>query len=94
MKCRIGGQDKEMTLDSKEYGELCEPLLERIRKPLQRSISDAHVKISDIDEVVLVGGATRLPVVREFIVKLFRKFPDISVHPDEAVALAPQSREP
>lgn len=87
MKCRIGGQDKEMTLDSKEYGELCEPLLERIRKPLQRSISDAHVKISDIDEVVLVGGATRLPVVREFIVKLFRKFPDISVHPDEAVAL-------
>lgn len=87
MKCRIKGEEKEMSLDSKEYGELCEPLLERIRKPLQRSISDAHVKISDIDEVVLVGGATRMPVVREFIVKLFRRFPDVSVHPDEAVAL-------
>lgn len=87
MKCRIKGEEQELSLDSREYGELCEPLLERIRKPLQRSISDAHVKISDIDEVALVGGATRLPVVREFIVKLFRKFPDVSVHPDEAVAL-------
>ncbi|MCD7907902.1 MAG: Hsp70 family protein, partial [Clostridium sp.] len=51
------------------------------------SISDAHVKLSDIDEVVLVGGATRMPVVRDFVVKLFHKFPDVSVHPDEAVAL-------
>ena len=87
MKCKVGGEEKELAMDAKEYAELCEPLLERIRKPLQRSISDAHVKLSDIDEVVLVGGATRLPVIREFIVKLFHKFPNISVHPDEAVAL-------
>lgn len=87
MKCKIHGEEKELSMDAKEYGELCEPLLERIRKPLQRSIADAHVKLSDIDEVVLVGGATRLPVIREFIVKLFHKFPNISVHPDEAVAL-------
>ena len=87
MKCKIDGEEKTLAIDLKEYGELCEPLLERIRKPLQRSISDAHVKLSDIDEVVLVGGATRLPVIREFIVKLFHKFPNISVHPDEAVAL-------
>lgn len=87
MRCKIGQEEKSLTLTGKEYRELCNPLLERIRKPLQRSIADAHVKISDIDEVVLVGGATRMPIVREFIVKLFRKFPDISVHPDEAVAL-------
>ena len=87
MKCKIDGEEKTLAIDLKEYGEPCEPLLERIRKPLQRSISDAHVKLSDIDEVVLVGGATRLPVIREFIVKLFHKFPNISVHPDEAVAL-------
>lgn len=87
MTCRIGGEEKSLSLTQKEYGELCEPLLERIRKPLQRSIADAHVKLSDIDEVVLVGGATRLPVVREFIIKLFRRFPNVSIHPEEAVAL-------
>lgn len=87
MRCSIDGEEKRLTLSLKEYGELCGPLLERIQKPLKRSISDAHVKLSDIDEVVLVGGATRMPVVRDFVVKLFHKFPDVSVHPDEAVAL-------
>lgn len=87
MQCRIDGEMKEMSLTAKAYEKLCEPLLERIRKPLQRSITDAHVKVSDIDQVVLVGGATRMPLIREFIVKLFRQFPDTSVQPDEAVAL-------
>lgn len=87
MKCKVGGETKEMNITAKAYEKLCEPLLERIRKPLQRSITDAHVKISDIDQVVLVGGATRMPIIREFIVKLFRQFPDTSVQPDEAVAL-------
>ena len=83
----IRGVDKELEITLKEYEEQCEPLLEKIRKPVQRSLSDAHIKLSDIDVVVLVGGATRLPVVKNFIIKLFRKFPDTSVHPDEAVAL-------
>lgn len=87
MCCRIGGEKKQMTLSAKEYGELCQPLLKRIEKPLKQSISDAHVRLSEIDEVVLVGGATRMPVIRDFVVKLFHKFPDVSVHPDEAVAL-------
>ena len=51
------------------------------------SLSDAHVKLSDIDEIVLVGGATRLPVVRDFIIRMFKKFPDTAMNPDEAVAL-------
>ncbi len=85
--CNLNGQAEELEISLKEYEELCEPLLDKIRKPVQRSLSDAHIKLSDIDVVVLVGGATRLPVVKNFIVKLFRKFPDTSVHPDEAVAL-------
>lgn len=87
MCCAVDGQEKRLVLSHKEYEDLCEPLLERLRKPLQRSIADAHVRLSDIDEVVLVGGATRMPVVRDFVVKLFHKFPDVTVHPDEAVAL-------
>ena len=85
--CNLNGKAEELEISLREYEELCEPLLDKIRKPVQRSLSDAHIKLSDIDVVVLVGGATRLPVVKNFIVKLFRKFPDTSVHPDEAVAL-------
>lgn len=80
-------EEKEYTISLKDYETLCEPLLEKIRKPIQRSLSDAHIKLSDIDEVVLVGGATKLSAVHNFIVKLFRKFPDTSINPDEAVAL-------
>ena len=85
--CNLNGKAEELEISLREYEELCEPLLDKIRKPVQRSLSDAHIKLSDIDVVVLVGGATRLPVVKNFIVKLFSKFPDTSVHPDEAVAL-------
>ena len=83
----IDGKEDKLEMNLNEYEEQCEPLLEKIRRPVQRSLSDAHIKLSDIDVVVLVGGATRLPVVKNFIIKLFRKFPDTSVHPDEAVAL-------
>ncbi len=87
LRCTIQGEERELTITQKDYEELCEPLLAKIRRPVQRSLSDAHIKLSDIDEVVLVGGGTKLPIVRSFIVKLFRKFPDTSINPDEAVAL-------
>lgn len=83
----VKGEEKSLCITGKKYTKLCEELIERLRKPLQRSINDAHLKITDIDQVVLVGGSTRLPMVRDFIVKLFHKFPDITINPDEAVAL-------
>lgn len=81
------GEEKELTVTLEEYEKLCESLLDKIRKPIQRSLSDAHLRLSEVDEVVLVGGATKLPVVRNFIIRLFRKFPNNKIHPDEAVAL-------
>ena len=71
----------------REYEKECEPLLEKIKSPVKRSLSDARLKLSDIDVVVLIGGATRLQIVRDFLIKLFRKFPDTNINPDEAVAL-------
>ena len=62
-------------------------MLDRIKKPVQRSLADAHIKLSDLNEIVLVGGATKLPLVRNFITKLFKKFPDTSINPDEAIAM-------
>ena len=58
-----------------------------MRLPIERSLKDASLKIADIDDVILVGGGTKLPIVRRFISKLFGRFPNMSVNPDEAVAL-------
>ncbi len=91
LSCRLGeGEDREektAVISYREYARECEPLLEKIRQPVKRSLSDARLKLADIDVVVLIGGATRLQIVRDFIIKLFRKFPDANVNPDEAVAL-------
>lgn len=98
-KCQFGDEDsvtmqfvyKEEDLSSeitrKEYEEACEDLFMRIREPVKRSLSDAGLALKDIDKVVLVGGATKLSIIRSFLVKLFHKFPDKSMNPDEVVAL-------
>ena len=54
---------------------------------MKRSLKDAHIRLSDIDQVVLVGGATKSPVIRRFAGKLFHMIPDTKINPDEAVAL-------
>ncbi len=98
-KCAINDTDvvaisflyKEETLEQKitykEYEEACEELLMKIREPVKKSLADAGLKLSDIDEVLLIGGATRLTIVRDFLIRLFRKFPDTRMNPDETVAL-------
>ncbi len=98
-KCAINDTDKvtirflykeeilEQMITYKEYEENCEELLMKIREPVKRSLADAGLKLSDIDEVLLIGGATRLSIVRDFLIRLFRKFPDTRMNPDEAVAL-------
>lgn len=92
LKCLFGTgeedrEEKRAVITYKEYAQACEPLLEKIKQPVKRSLSDARLKLSDIDVVVLIGGATRLQIVRDFLIKLFRKFPDTNINPDEAVAL-------
>lgn len=78
---------KEAVISAKEYEEACQDLLGKIREPVKKSLADAGLKLSDIDEVLLIGGATRLSIVRDFLIRLFRKFPDTKMNPDETVAL-------
>ena len=59
----------------------------KIWEPVKKSLGDAGLKLGDIDEVLLIGGATRLSIVRDFLIRLFRKFPDTRMNPDETVAL-------
>lgn len=80
-------ETKEAVITAKEYEEACEELLMKIREPVKKSLADAGLKLSDIDEVLLIGGATRLSIVRDFLIRLFRKFPDTKLNPDETVAL-------
>jgi molecular chaperone DnaK len=70
-----------------ELEAVCLPLIERTRRHCLRSLSDAHLETSAINAVVLVGGATRMPLVRKFVAEIFGREPDASQHPDEAVAL-------
>ena len=87
MRCNVKGEEYTCTIELSDYEEACEELLDRIRQPVKRSLKDAHIRLSDIDKVVLVGGATKSPVIRKFAGKLFHMIPDTNVNPDETVAL-------
>ncbi|MBQ9983579.1 MAG: molecular chaperone HscC [Lachnospiraceae bacterium] len=87
MICKLSDKTYEMKLSIDEYEAKCDELLDKIRQPIKRSLSDANVRLKDIDRVVLVGGATKLSFIRKFVGKLFHNLPDTSINPDEAVAL-------
>ncbi|MBD5528040.1 MAG: molecular chaperone HscC [Lachnospiraceae bacterium] len=87
MKCMIDEKELEAEITYREYEDACEELLNKIREPVKKSLADAGLRLGDIDEILLIGGATRLSVVRDFLIRLFRKFPDTNMNPDEAVAL-------
>lgn len=87
MQCKMDDELFTMETDLGKYEAACAELLERIRQPIKRSLSDAHIRLADIDKVVLVGGATKSPVIRRFVSRLFRALPDTNINPDEAIAL-------
>lgn len=87
MHCKIGDEMVEMELSLRDYDHACEELYERIRIPVKRALADAKLKLTEIDKIVLVGGATRLSSVRSFVSRLFHTFPNTNINPDEAVAL-------
>ncbi len=87
MKFVVGETAYETGFSLKEYEENCQLLLAKIRKPIERSLKDANVRLADIDEIVLVGGATRLPVVRSFAARIFGRIPSADIDPDETVAI-------
>lgn len=87
MKCVIGEKQYDTEITYASYEKACESLYDRIRLPIKKALSDAKLKITDIDKVVLVGGATKYSGVRTFVSKTFHIFPDTTINPDEAVAL-------
>lgn len=87
IKCNIEDVPYETSVNIDDYEKSCELLLTKIRKPIERSLKDAKIKLNQIDEIILIGGATRLPIIRKFVGKIFGRLPNTSVNPDEAVAI-------
>lgn len=87
MKCKIADKVYEYEISLDEYEKSCQLLLNKIKKPIERSLKDANIKLADIEDVILVGGATKLPVVRKFVSRLFGRVPNTSINPDEVVAV-------
>lgn len=87
MKCQIDGKTYEHCITLSSYETACADLLDRIRQPIKRSLADAHIRIADISKVVMVGGATKLSIIRKFVGKLFHNIPDTRMNPDEVVAM-------
>ncbi|WP_404480238.1 Hsp70 family protein [Novosphingobium sp. BL-52-GroH] len=83
----IGETRLAATVTEAEFEAAAEPLVRRLREPVVRALRDCAIDAAELSEIVLVGGATRMPVVRKAITRLFGRFPNSSVHPDHAVAL-------
>lgn len=82
-----GPKHVDLTLTRAEFEKLCADLLDRCRKPVEQAMRDAKLSPSDIDEVVLVGGSTRIPAVQDLVRKITNKEPNLTVNPDEVVAV-------
>lgn len=77
----------EMTLTRAKFEELTRDLLRRTEEPVRRALSDAKINASQLDQVILIGGSTRMPAVLDIVKRLTGKQPNISVNPDEAVSV-------
>ena len=77
----------EMSLTRAKFEELTRDLLRRTEEPVRRALSDAKINASELDQVILIGGSTRMPAVLDIVRRLTGKQPNISVNPDEAVSV-------
>ena len=82
-----GPKHLDYTLTRAEFERITKDLLDRVKKPVEQALKDAGLKAGDIDEVILVGGSTRMPAVQDLVKKLTGKEPNMSVNPDEVVAM-------
>ena len=82
-----GPKHLAMKLTRAKFEQLADPILQRLRPPVEQAIKDAGLDAKKIDEVVLVGGSTRIPKVQEIVREMFGKDPNKSVNPDEVVAI-------
>ncbi len=84
---QTGPKHLDYTLTRAEFERITKDLLDRCRKPVEQALHDAGLSAGQIDEVILVGGSTRMPAVQELVKQITGKQPNMSVNPDEVVAM-------
>lgn len=82
-----GPKHLQIKLSRAKFEQMVEHLVKRALTPCEKALADAKLKVSDIHEVILVGGSSRIPMVQEYVKKFFNREPNRSVNPDEVVAL-------
>lgn len=82
-----GPKHIDTSLTRAKFEEMCSNLLDRCKTPVEQALKDADLSLSDINEIIMVGGSTRIPAVKEIVKKLTGREPNVSVNPDEVVAL-------
>lgn len=87
MNCSVDGKLLSYEISSEDYEKSVKHLLNRLKEPVERALYDSSLKLSDIESILLVGGATKLPIIRHFVSKLFGKLAFVTINPDEVVAL-------
>lgn len=83
----VHGNVYSYELDQERFSRVCEQLLKRMRTPIVKALNDAGLKVPDIDQVILMGGATKMKVIQDYATSLFMTRPRIDVNPDETVAI-------
>ncbi|MDP1632606.1 MAG: molecular chaperone HscC [Caulobacter sp.] len=81
------GEVFELEITAQELETMAAPLLARLREPVLRSLRDSEIAAENLREIVMVGGATQMPIVRRAVTRMFGRFPATSINPDEAVAI-------
>ena len=87
LKLTVGDDEHSLELDALAAERTCEHLLQRLRKPVERALRDSKIAVDALDEIILVGGASRMPMVRKLVSKMFGRLPAANLNPDEVVAL-------
>ena len=83
----VGERHFETSISRKLLEEIARPIIQRTRSLCERALHDAELTAADLDEVLLVGGSTRMPLVRSFVTELFEREANTTQHPDETVAM-------
>lgn len=83
----LAQHDRNITISYDAFKALSDPLLRRLQQPIEKSLRDSGIDLNDLDELLLVGGATRMKVFRSSVTKLFRRMPSSNLDPDLVVAM-------
>ena len=87
LQISIGDRGYEWHIDEERFARLCETLVQRMRTPIERAMRDAKLQPAQLDEIVLAGGASRMPLVARLVSRMFGRLPLRHVNPDQAIAL-------